>query len=162
MGCDFSTRTGSRTRREDDSFTPFPGGRERLLAKACLATLFAWPSFPVFANLPLARPGVAPNKLGLTANPELNQHPALGLPKLTPKVDLANMWFRVERQALVALSETGGILFGIRLEVVPLAKLRENQVARDGLLEALNTMPEEIADYKNLVLARERLIELLC
>ena len=99
---------------------------------------------------------------GLTANPELNQHPALGLPKLTPKVDLANMWFRVERQALVALSETGGILFGIRLEVVPLAKLRENQVARDGLLEALNTVPEEIADYKNLVLARERLIELLC
>ena len=71
------------------------------------------------------------------------------------------MWFRVERQALVALSETGGILFGIRLEVVPLAKLRENQVARDGLLEALKTMPDKIADYINLARARERLIELL-
>ena len=58
-------------------------------------------------------------------------------------------------------TETGGILFGIRLEVVPLAKLRENRTAHDGLLEALKTMPNKIADYKNLARARERLIELL-
>jgi hypothetical protein len=83
------------------------------------------------------------------------------LPGLTPEVDLASVWFRVERQALVALPETGGILFGIRLEVVSLAKLRENRKARDGLLKALKTMPPEIADYKNLTPARQRLIELL-
>ena len=98
---------------------------------------------------------------GLTASPELNQHPALGLPVLTPDIGLEGVWFRVERQALVALPETGGILFGIRLEVVPLAKLRENRSARDGLIEALETMPDKIADYKNLALARERLLELL-
>ena len=62
---------------------------------------------------------------------------------------------------MVALPETGGILFGIRLEVVPLAKLRENRSARDGLIEALETMPDKIADYKNLALARGRLLELL-
>ena len=67
---------------------------------------------------------------GLTASPEFNQHPTLGLPGLTQ-------------------------------EVVPLAKLRENQAARDGLLEALKTMPDKIADYINLARARERLIELL-
>ena len=71
------------------------------------------------------------------------------------------MWFRVERQALVALPETGGILFGIRLEVVPLARLRENQPARAGLLEALETMPDKIADYKNLTSALGQLIRLL-
>ncbi|MED6315038.1 MAG: heme-dependent oxidative N-demethylase subunit alpha family protein [Verrucomicrobiota bacterium] len=98
---------------------------------------------------------------GLTASPELNQHPALDLPKLTIAVELEEVWFRIERQALVALPETGGILFGIRLEVVPLAKLMENHSARDGLLEALKTMSEKIADYKNLTLARSRLIELL-
>ncbi len=98
---------------------------------------------------------------GLTASPELNQHPALGLPGLKPDVGLEGVWFRVERQALVALPETGGILFGIRLEMVPLAKLRENQSARDGLIEALDTMPDKIADYKNLTQARSRLIELL-
>ena len=83
------------------------------------------------------------------------------MPGLTPEVDLASVWFRVERQALVALPETGGILFGIRLELVSLAKLRENRKARDGLLKALKTMPPEIADYKNLTPARQRRIELL-
>ncbi|MEE2946826.1 MAG: heme-dependent oxidative N-demethylase subunit alpha family protein, partial [Verrucomicrobiota bacterium] len=99
---------------------------------------------------------------GLTASPELNQHPALDLPDLTPDVGLEGVWFRVERQALVALPETGGILFGIRLEVVSLSKLRENLSARDSLIKALETMPDKIADYKNLALARARLIELLC
>jgi len=98
---------------------------------------------------------------GLTASPELNQHPALGLPKLMPEVDLANVWFRVERQALVVLPETGSILFGIRLEVVPFGQAQGKSKTRDGLLEALRTMPEVIADYKNLAPARQRLIELL-
>ena len=42
-----------------------------------------------------------------------------------------------------------------------MAKLRENRSARDGLIEALETMPDKIADYKNLALARGRLLELL-
>jgi hypothetical protein len=98
---------------------------------------------------------------GLTASPALNQHPALGLPVLTPDIGLGDVWFRIERQALVALPETGGILFGIRLEVFPLAEVRANEPARLGLLEALQTMPDAIADYKNLTAARPRLIELL-
>ncbi|MDP6678481.1 MAG: DUF3445 domain-containing protein [Verrucomicrobiota bacterium] len=111
-------------------------------------------------KLPLGQAWLRAN-WGLTASPELNQHPALGLPGLTPDVGLEGVWFRVERQALVALPETGGILFGIRLEVVPLARLRENQPARAGLLEALETMPDKIADYKNLTPARGQLIRLL-
>ncbi|MBC8245324.1 MAG: DUF3445 domain-containing protein [Verrucomicrobia bacterium] len=98
---------------------------------------------------------------GLTASPALNQHPALGQPVLTPAVGLGNVWFRIERQALVALPETGGILFGIRLEVVPLAEIRANEPARLGLVEALQTMPDAIADYKNLTASRPRLLELL-
>lgn len=98
---------------------------------------------------------------GLTASPELNQHPALGLPVLKPDIGLGDVWFRVERQALVALPETGGILFGIRLEVIPLAEIRADERARLGLLEALQTMPDAIADYKNLTPARPRMIELL-
>ncbi|MFQ3167681.1 MAG: hypothetical protein ACI8QI_000212 [Limisphaerales bacterium] len=98
---------------------------------------------------------------GLTASPALNQHPALGLPVLTPDIGLGDVWFRIERQALVALPETGGILFGIRLEVFPLAEVRASEQARLGLVEALQTMPDAIADYKNLTAARSRLIELL-
>ena len=97
----------------------------------------------------------------LPASPELNQHLVFDLIKPRAEVDLASVWFRVERQALVVLPETGEILFGIRLEVIPLAEVRADERARLGLLEALQTMPDAIADYKNLTPARPRLIELL-
>lgn len=87
---------------------------------------------------------------GLTATADLNQHPALNLPKLTNETDPTNVWFRIERQALIAQPKTGGILFGIRLETHPLSKLKSNSDARDGLLAALETMPPEILKYKNL------------
>ena len=49
----------------------------------------------------------------LTPSLELNQHQPFDLPKLRAEVDLASVWFRVERQALVVLPETGEILFGM-------------------------------------------------
>jgi hypothetical protein len=107
----------------------------------------------------MAKRGCARNG-ALTPSLELNQHQPFDLPKLRAEVDLASVWFRVERQALVVLPETGEILFGIRLEVIPLAEVRADERARLGLLEALQTMPDAIADYKNLIPARPRLIEL--
>ena len=45
---------------------------------------------------------------GLTATASLNQHPALNLPRLTAETDPVSVWFRIERQALVAQPKTGG------------------------------------------------------
>jgi hypothetical protein len=98
---------------------------------------------------------------GLTATPNLNQHPALKLPKLTSETDPANVWFRIEHQALIAQPKTGCILFSIRLETCPLLKLKTNPDARNGLLEALQTLPKEIAQYKNLTSAKTNLINFL-
>ena len=98
---------------------------------------------------------------GLTATASLNQHPALNLPRLTAETDPVSVWFRIERQALVAQTTTGGILFGIRLETHPLPTLKANPAARAGLLEALQTMSPEIAQYKNLTPARDNLLDYL-
>ena len=98
---------------------------------------------------------------GLTATPHLNQHPALKLPKLTSETDPASAWFRIERQALIAQPKTGGILFGIRLETCPLPKLKTNPDARASLLKALQTLPKEITQYKNLTSAKTNLIDFL-
>ena len=87
---------------------------------------------------------------GLTATADLNQHPGRNLPRLTAKTDPASVWFRIERQALIAQPKSGGILFGIRLETHPLPTLKANPAARTGLLEAIQSMPPEIAQYKNL------------
>jgi len=108
-------------------------------------------------------PGVAwcRENWGLSASAELNHHPSRGLPRLESTVKLAGVWLRVERQALVALQKSGGILFAIRVEVFPLANVIADQSARLGMRRALETMSEDVAGYKGLTAARKRVVELL-
>jgi hypothetical protein len=109
------------------------------------------------------KPGLAWQRVnwGLSRSPELNQHPDRPLPRLDVDVGVTEVWLRVEEQALVALPESGGILFGIRIVNHPLAKLRSNAVVRAGLSRALATMPESLARYKNLSSARPQILQLL-
>ncbi len=95
---------------------------------------------------------------GLSASAERNQHSDRDLARLTPDLDLDRVWLRVERQCLVALPVNRGVLFGIRIEMRRLKELQleSAEIAR-RLAHALRTMPEEIADYKGLSLAREAL-----
>lgn len=109
------------------------------------------------------RPGVAwlRSNWGLSRSPELNHHPERRMPRLAPPLAAGDVWIRIENQALVALPASRGILFGIRLEVHPLAEIKQDAAAASGLRRALQTMPEEIAIYKGLSAARVELIRLL-
>jgi hypothetical protein len=109
------------------------------------------------------KPGAASlrHNWGLSRSPELNQHPGRALPMLDASVRADEVWLRVEHQALVALPESGGILFGIRVVNHPLNEVKSNQVAAARLCRALETMPEEMARYKNLATARGRILQLL-
>lgn len=106
------------------------------------------------------KPGTASfrENWGLTRSPELNHHPDRNLPPLSANVRLADVSLRVERQALVALSKTGGILFGIQVEVHPLAELLKDPALVARFCRALETMPEAIARYKRLFEARPGLL----
>jgi hypothetical protein len=101
-----------------------------------------------FARL---KPGVAflRDNWGLAATDELNLHPARGLAAPTRPVALERLWLRVEHQALVALPETGGVLFGIRLALHRLDAIAGTP-AGAGLRRALETMPAELAAYKRI------------
>lgn len=98
---------------------------------------------------------------GLSRSPELNQHPDRRLPKLDAKVTLAEVWLRVEDQALISLPRTGGVLFGIRVTVVPLPVVVTDPEAAHGLRRALETMPEPMAVYKGIASARPALLHQL-
>ncbi len=98
---------------------------------------------------------------GLSRSPELNQHPARGLPKLRPPLREDEVWLRVEDQALVALPESHGVLFGIRMTVIPLAEVKRHPAAARGLARALSTMPDVMLEYKSLLAAKEELLRLL-
>jgi dimethylamine monooxygenase subunit A len=108
------------------------------------------------------KPGVSwlRNNWGLSRSAERNQHPSRKIPRLDQDVTLEEVFFRVEEQALVALPQSNGILFGIRLNIIPLARYAGTE---DGLLlaEALETMPDAMAQYKGLAAARSRIIKLL-
>ena len=109
------------------------------------------------------KPGAASlrHNWGLSRSPELNQHPDRKLPLLDASVSAEEVWLRVEHQALVALPKSGGILFGIRVVNHPLNEVKANPAAAARLCRALETMPKEMARYKNLATARGRILDLL-
>jgi hypothetical protein len=108
------------------------------------------------------KPGAASlrHNWGLSRSPELNQHPDRKLPLLDATVRADEVWLRVEHQALVALPESGGILFGIRVVNHSLKEVKANELAAARLCRALETMPDEMARYKNLATARGRILQL--
>ncbi len=113
--------------------------------------------------LRLIKPGISWERenWGLSRSPELNLHPSRKLPLLDGNVTLEEVWFRLEKQSLVALAESGGILFGIRVMVFPLHQIRDDPASCRGLARALVSMPEGMARYKGIASAREALIEAL-
>lgn len=118
---------------------------------------------PIHNFLSRLKPGAAWCRAnwGLSRSPELNQHPARGLPKLKPQLRLDEVWLRVEDQALVALPESRGVLFGIRMTVIPLAEVKRQPAAARGLVRALRTMSDAMLDYKSLLAAKDELLRLL-
>jgi hypothetical protein len=97
---------------------------------------------------------------GIAATAELNLHPERGLPPPELPVALDRLWLRVERQALVALPRTRGIVFGIRIELHRLDTLFGTP-AGAGLRRALETMPAELAAYKRLSTTRPQIVGML-
>jgi hypothetical protein len=98
---------------------------------------------------------------GMARSPELNLHPDRDMPRLVLPLKIEEVWVRIENQALVSLPSSKGILFGIRLEIVSLEQFRSEPIALKGLQRALRTMPESIAEYKGLAIARSELLRLL-
>lgn len=109
------------------------------------------------------RPGIAWRRAnwGLSASPERNQHPARGLPRLTADTPPESVWFRVEHQALLALPQSRGVLFGIRIAQTPLPVLRADPTLAGSLARALRSMPETMAEYKALATLRPVLLRYL-
>ena len=118
---------------------------------------------PIHNFLSRLKPGAAWCRAnwGLSRSPELNQHPARDLPKLRPPLCEDEVWLRVEDQALIALPESRGVLFGIRMTVIPLAEVKRHPAAARGLDRALRTMSDAMLDYKSVLAAKGELLRLL-
>lgn len=118
---------------------------------------------PIQQFLAKLKPGTAflRHNWGLAASDELNLHPARRIAPPRAPVRLEELWLRVEHQALIALPQTGGVAFGIRIALHRMDEVAKTPAAR-GLARALETMPTEVADYKNLTNIKLNVINLLC
>jgi hypothetical protein len=95
---------------------------------------------------------------GLTRDAERNHHPMRPHRRLDETIAPGEVWLRVERQCLMKLPRTGGVLFGIRLVIMPFAQALAEPAAAEGLRRALGSMPDEVAEYKGLAQARATLL----
>ena len=86
---------------------------------------------------------------GLTRSAHLNYHPDKKRPALDETIDKNCVFLRLEHQAFLKLN--GGVLMGIRIDPISFPDLAENYPdPAKNLLRQLETMPEEVARYKNL------------
>ncbi|MGK0189685.1 MAG: hypothetical protein ACI9R3_005502 [Verrucomicrobiales bacterium] len=110
------------------------------------------------------KPGISweRSNWGLAATAQLNLHPELPWPRLHSDVTADDVWLRIEWQSLVALPVSGGVLFGIRLQIVPLREVMQSAELARRLNLALTTMSAETLRYKGFAQCRERLSALLC
>ena len=98
---------------------------------------------------------------GLARDGNRNHHPGRARKRLDETVKPEELWLRVERQVVYRLPQTGGLLFGIRLEITPWYKLVQSEEGVAGLRRGLETMPDEIASYKGLLSAKDRILSWL-
>lgn len=97
----------------------------------------------------------------LSRDGELNHHPSRQRPRLDATITVQEVWLRLEHQLLMKLPQSGSVLFGIRIEVVPVSELMQDMEATTRLARLVATMSEEAAAYKGLATAREALLGLL-
>ncbi len=107
---------------------------------------------PIHQFLAKLKPGVAffRDNWGLAANDELNHHPARHVPAPASPLALDRLWLRLEHQALLALPESRGVVFGIRIANHRLDDVAHHGSAPLGLARALRSMPEAMLRYKRL------------
>jgi hypothetical protein len=109
------------------------------------------------------KPGAAwwRDNWGLSAVSARNHHPSIHQRPLAETASLSDTWLRYEEQLLAQLPGSQDVLFGIRVGRVRLAEILPFPEVTRRLAHALRTMPEDVAAYKGIALARPTLLRQL-
>ncbi len=98
---------------------------------------------------------------GLSRDANRNHHTAKHRRRLDATVTINEVWVRLEHQLLLKLPRTHGVLFGIRVEIVPLCDVIAIPHAAARMARLLATMSESAANYKGLLSSRESVVKML-
>lgn len=91
-----------------------------------------------------------------TREAEYNYHPALLRKKLDETVTIDEIHLRVEQQLFCHIP--GAVLMGLRIRTCPLTDLSEDAEVWRHLAEKIRTMPDDVAEYKSMLHARDPMV----
>lgn len=146
------------------SWTPHPKfGQELDFIHAVVPGLNQALEHPINTFFRRLEPGTAFERAnwGLTATPDRNYHPFLSRPRLLEETPVEQIWLRIEDQIFLRMPRTRGIVFGIRLRIVPLRNVVSDGGLRDRFRRSLESLPEPLAAYKGLRAVRPSLLTAL-
>ena len=94
-----------------------------------------------------------------TREPENNYHPALQRRKLDETITIEEIHLRVEQQIFCHIP--GAVLMGLRIQHCPLTDLATDAEIWCHLAQKIRTMPDDVADYKSMLRARDPMVEVM-
>lgn len=101
------------------------------------------------------------SNIGFLSGDFLDCRPSKNIQRISQTASINEVWVRVENQAFLKL-ENGCVVFGIKIENIPLKFFIMNTENKQGLLSMLMTMPKEMAEYKGISNGiKERIISLI-
>lgn len=105
-------------------------------------------------------PGIAWQRenWGLSRDGNLNHHPSRPRVLLDETIHADEVWVRLEHQLLLKLPDSDSVLFGIRLELVPLVDMLADREAARRFTRLIATMSPSAAQYKGVAAARPALL----
>jgi hypothetical protein len=98
----------------------------------------------------------------LSRDAQWNHHPSRPRRQLDATITVEEVWIRLEHQLLLKLPHSGSVLFGIRIQIVPLTQVIADPQAARRFARLLSTMTPASAAYKGAATARSALLALLC
>lgn len=98
---------------------------------------------------------------GLSRDAELNHHPSRSFRRLDATVTVDEVWVRLEHQLLLKLPISGSVLFGIRVELIPLTDVVAHPLAAARLARLIATLAPAAAAYKEIAAAKPALLAML-
>ena len=98
---------------------------------------------------------------GLSRDAQLNHHPSQPRRRLDATITVEEVWVRLEHQLLLKLPPSGSVLFGIRIDIIPLTHVIADRQAAARLARLLSTMTLAAANYKDIATARPALLDML-
>lgn len=86
---------------------------------------------------------------------ELSNHPKMAKPEVTDQTTIEDLYFRMETQTTMPVGDGETAVFLVRVDTCPLGEIWQDPARRDLIIQSVDTMSDNVLQYKNLVKIKE-------